>query len=529
MPDQISNEVDGAVAVTDLPVTVEPTSDLPVEPAADVIADTVIGEQANDEFDIAEFMREDDEDGLLETASLDVDSSTTPTPKEEDILSEADTKTGNLVSLAAELKSLREELAKIPADQLSEKQNKAFGAMRTANEKILGRVEQLTANLTEVTRFGEPERIREAVELQDSLYKYDVAEGYESPKLFAESLAKKDSKHAFRTAALLLAQPGEDGKPLVDGFVRSVLQLDADRMEEFQAISQGQIPAGYEGLNLTLDEDLQKIPTVLHPAFKRLTPTQQEIVRGGYADYATEADKLEGRRVLEDSYRIVTQDVQKANQVKADQRSYETAVNTNRDNIQTEALRTVSDGIDKALEKAIFSSNQTVNAPILYGITRAIFDFENPIFKERAEKYCIDMGLEAVEVKKIGNETARLLDELDTIIESKAVVTARIEEAKRRGDTSGENDHKRYLQTANEAYARKTKALQVLGKGLAGQLAKAAGAKFRRADTLADVNPVTGVAPVLDKKKESSSNGEWKSLPASAYAAAGLKGEVIGR
>lgn len=519
MPDQEPNEVDVTADVADLPAADDNTPD-----------DTAAGENtatddagkdadtADDVLDLETLMLEEAD----ETKGYEPDADATPgeTKKEEDILSE----TGKLSALTAELKSLKDELAKLPGDQLSEKQNKSFTAMRTANEKILGRVEALSQDLAQVTRFGEPERIREAVELQDKLYQYDVKEGYQSPKPFAEHLAKKDPQHAFRTAAYLLAQPSEGGNPMVEGFVKSILQLDPNRLEEFQAISRGEIPAGYEGLNLTLDEDLQKVPTERHAAFKRLTGSQQAIVRGGFETYATEAEKLDAKRVLEDSQRLVNSETQQAREIADTETTFNTAVDTYRDKSQVDALTSVHTGIGTALSKITFSTDKVVDASIRYGVNRAIFDFENPVFRVNAEKHLIEMGLPEAEIKQVGKEVSRLLDELDSTIEHKSFAMARMEKARKLGDKEAEKVQKQEAQRADEAFQSKIKRLKVLGIGLAAKVSKKAGAKLAQ---MPAAKVPEHVEPVI--KTETSSNGSWQRPPASAYAKAAAEGKVLGR
>lgn len=441
--------------------------------------------------------------------------------KEEDVLRES----GKVAGLLAEIKQFRADLAALPGDQLSEKQNKSFGIMRKATETALDRLEQISQDIGEISRFGKPEEVREAVELKNSLYEYDVKNGYQSPEKFAVKLAQADADHAFRTAAYILAQTNKDGLPLIEGFVSKILQLDPNKLEEFQARSKGEVLPGEE-MSFKFEKSLEQVPTEYHDAFRRLSSKQKALVDEGFDQYATEAEKIEALQILRDSKVLVDGD--RAKQIKEAnmEKEFLRTVDTNREVLSSKALEAVSKNIHEMMQKIVFSTNKETNAAVRYGITKAVFDFENPVFRSNAIQYFTDLGVPESEVKRVESETGRLLTELDNWIEIKAHAEARLNIAKQSGDKANEAIQQQEMQKAEDAFQARINRLSGLGRLLAVKSAQKLGAVLA---SKTNVKIPENNTPNFAETRESSSNGERRSYPASAYAKAAAEGRVLGR
>lgn len=298
-------------------------------------------------------------------------------------------------TLDSRIKELRGIAAKI--DGLPENGDANFKKMRELVNKLTSTKITELETLQQFEAFGDLDRVKEAMGLFDGLHGYDTQLGIPSSHQAADALVTKEPETAYNLALNILGKENpKSGVAFADVFTRTVLKLDPQRLADFQAISRGEIPEGYEGV-IAKNEDLETIPAEFHDAYKRLSPKMREIVLDGLGDkYATAADKAEAQRLLQDSQDKLTsvQKKQSEDQQKAidDQKRLAQTATT----LEHTTTETIGKRLGAGLEKLTFSTNADTDLTMKQAVSNQIFNLvhESPYIRSQAEQYFSKLGID---------------------------------------------------------------------------------------------------------------------------------------
>jgi hypothetical protein len=357
-------------------------------------------------------------------------------------------------ALSDRLKTLKEIAAQL--DAVPENQDANFNRLRKLNREMIKEQIGKVESLEKLEAYGSPERVEQALSLLDGLNGYDTERGVPSAHKFAESLHQQNPEVAYNAALNLMRFSSKDGKPFAELFTRNVLGLDPARLADFQAISKGEIPEGYEGMAASPDE-IAAIEPQFHDAFKRLTPKQKEIVKDGYDQYATQTEKAEAVRVLQDSQKVIGDEKGKAEKKAQDEASFVKNLETKATEIEGQSTETIGTRIQSGLEKLVFSSDTAVDMTMKQAVNNQIFNLVNdsPYIRKTAENYFTAMGVDITAQRpKIDYLFGRLSENID--IETVATL---------RGQTkSAEEAHRVRVEAENR--------LAAIGLSLIAQVAR---------------------------------------------------------
>jgi hypothetical protein len=316
-------------------------------------------------------------------------------------------------SIGESLKTLREIAAQL--DNLPESQDANFNRLRKMNRTLVN--EQITKfeAAEKLEAYGDTARVEQALNLFDGLHGYDTTNGQPSAHKFAESLVQQDPEIAYNAALNIMRHSTKDGKPFAEVFTRHVLGIDPARLKDFQAISKGEIPEGYEGF-VPKAEELQIIPTEFHDAYKRLTPKLREIVNDGFDQYATQADKTEAVRLLQESQKVISVDRQKAEDATKQEETLRSNLEAKATEFEAASTETIGTRINSGLDKIAFSSDEAVDLTMKQAVGNQIFNLvhEAPFIRKSAEEYFTKMGVDVkTERPKIDYWFNRLSENID--------------------------------------------------------------------------------------------------------------------
>lgn len=344
----------------------------------------------------------------------------------EAVLFESETSPDEAVSLSTEppkedtklsvhlqtLKEVRESL-----DKLTESPDEAAKTkiLRRLNRELLTKHEAEVAEFSRIAQYGDVPRIEEALTLLDGLYGYDTDRGAPSAHKAAEMIVAKEPAVAYNLALNVLRHADANGTPFAEHFTRHVLKLDPQRLSDFQAISRGEMPEGYEG-TVDTSEDLARIDPQLHDAYKRLSPKLKEIVTEGFDQYASPGEKAEAMRLLQESQLAINVGRDKARQDAEKEAQLAKNLETTAVRIEQEATETIGTRIQNGLDKIAFSSDSAVDLTMKQAVNMQIFNLvhESAYVRERAESYFKAMNVDiASERSKIDYWFGRLNENID--------------------------------------------------------------------------------------------------------------------
>lgn len=430
----------------------------------------------------------------------------------EDDKSEADkdtkeeSKTETPSNLSDSLKTLKELAEQL--DNLPENQDANFNKLRKMNRELIkGEITKLEA-AERVASFGDLDKVEEGLTLLDDLDGYDHEIGQPSTKAFADKLVAKDPEKGYNLALNLMLGKTKDGREFAEVFTRRVLGLDPDRLKDFQAISKGEVPEGYEGM-IAVTKDLERVDPQFHDAFKRLTPKQREIVAEGLDQYATQGEKIEALQILQESQKVLESN-------RKDQADQAEKTETLQNNIVTKAMEfeatateSIGTKLTNGLEKVVFSSDQTIDLTMKQAVETRLFDLvhESAYVRGRAEAYFKKMGIE-LDRKKLDYHYNRLSDNIDI----EAVATSK-----------GQKDA---ATKAHNARVEAEKQIAAIGLGLIARIARKAGGKL--ASQAAEKTKVPKNNLPATKRQDSSAGNGSKPLTWKEAAAATRAGKSIG-
>jgi hypothetical protein len=376
------------------------------------------------------------------------------------------------------------------------------------NRELLGNEISKVEAAERLEAYGDTGRIEKALGLLDGLNGYDPERGVRSTHKFADALVAEDPEIAYNAALNILRHQAKDGKPFAEIFTRNVLGLDPARLADFQAISRGEIPEGYEGM-VDKTEDLAAINPTYHDAFRRLGPKQKEIVKEGFDQYATQAEKSEAVRILTAAQNeLTTEQRAAADKARSEQLFGEKLVEKATE-FEGESTRTVGTRIQSGLDKLAFSSDPAVDLTMKQAVNNQIFNLvhESPYIKESAEKYfkAIDVDISA-QRPKIDYWFGRLSENID--IETVASLKGHTHEA--------EKAHSNRLEAENK--------LAAIGLSLIAQVARKtkAGLASRSSVKLPENQMPATTDNSSEKPAASSAGFDYK-----AAAAATREGKVL--
>lgn len=410
------------------------------------------------------------------------------------------------------LTTLKDLAAKL--DGLPENQDANFNKMRQLNrtlvQKLSSEVEEMREATATISRFGEEKEIKEKLELVDDMNRYDVKLGYVNPDKAAEKIVQKDADHGYRFVMSLMAQPAGKGF-LGDYVVKNALQLDLERLEEFQALSRGEIPEGYEGISRVSEKELEEIPEQHRETFKTLLPNQRALVKEGFGRSASQIEKLEAEAILRDRQARIDDDKRKVTEESEKQIAFERTVDEAINEGSAEAFETIGGVIERALGKIQFSGNAAQNATMQFGVHKALFGIENPMMRTASVNYFKSIG---VPEKVIGEKIEASIKVLDAIDAENEVMAY----TKARGQTAE-------YAAAKERFDQKVMNLARIGIGLAAQAARATGAAIK-ADKKTETKIPTNEIPNINRTSLEQT-GQKRRYSAAEYAAAAAAGKVL--
>lgn len=321
-------------------------------------------------------------------------------------------------SLDDRIRDLKEVALKL--DGLPENQDANFTKLRRVNRELAKlKIEELE-QLKQYEAFGDTDRIKEGLTLLDGLNGYDTANGVPSTHKFADTIVTSDPLMAYNLALNLLSHKSPQdsvfqGSVFAEIFTQKVLGLDLTRLADFQAISRGEVPEGYEGIVAT-SEDLAVIPQEQHTAFKRLTPKLREIVLEGMDSYASVVEKAEAQRILDDSQNAIDKAANESQTQQQQQTDLQNKMQEKAVELEQNATETIGTRIWQGLDRVAFSSDPAVDATMKQGIATQIFNLvhESPFIRQSAEKYFTDIGIDIkTDRQQIDYWFARLGENLD--------------------------------------------------------------------------------------------------------------------
>jgi hypothetical protein len=399
--------------------------------------------------------------------------------------------------------------AKAIADQLDalpESQDANFNRLRKLNRELVQKeIDGLDA-VERLAAYGDPEKIEKALALVDSLNGYDLTTMQPSSKAFVEKLNADSPDTAYNVAMNVLALTNKDGKAYAEIFTRNVLGLDPSRLADFQALSRGEVPEGYEGI-VAATKEFESIPEEYHDAYKRLGPKVREIVQEGLEQFATAAEKAEAMRLLSESQEQV-------NKVRKDAEDAAKADDVLRGELDTKAIElenatteSIGTKVSRGLDRLAFSPDAVVNATMRSAVETRIFDLvhESSFIRGKAETYFTSVGVDMKAVRpQIDRHYKTIQDNLD--VETVASVKGQKAIATQAADRRAEAE--RHLASI---------ALKLVAEV----------AKKTKAGIAKGVNLPVGFVPDPGKRSTSSSNS-GESLDWKTAAAATREGKTVG-
>ncbi len=396
--------------------------------------------------------------------------------------------TGNEQGITARIAALKEfgaTLDKLPAD--ADESVKTL-MLRKANKEFINKWLPELENLQNVFAVGTPEKVKEALELTDGLYGYDTLKGVQTAEKFARNLATKDPDHAYQTMLDLAMQKRADGTDFATLFAKNILELDPSKMDVFKKISRGETVEGYEMSN---PEQLKNIPGELHAAFKTLTPKLRDIVLDGTQQYASEAERVEAMKVLNNANREILDNARKQQDALAERTTLETAIDTNYNALATDFNKSMPEKLSQTLDRLVFSTDPAINATMRYGLSNALRDVIDADLQPNAKKYFESLGVEAAEIDASFQRASALFSQIQAQMDIEASASAR-------------------KQTNAAAQARGArleaeKRLLAVGIGLAAKAAQKTGAKAAGAALKA---APTNQIPVIEDSSLGSQRGK---------------------
>lgn len=412
--------------------------------------------------------------------------------------------TGSLSEYVTTLKGIREALENLPenADEGS-----VTKKLRQLNRELLTKHEAEVSDYARLEQFGSRDRIEDALSLYDGLNGYDTTRGAPSAHKAAEMLVEKQPEIAYNLALNVMRHNTKEGTPFAELFTRNVLGLDPKRIADFQAISRGEIPEGYEGM-IASTEDLAAINPSFHDAYKRLTPKMREIVKEGMDQYARPDEKAEAQRILQDSLKAI-------NDAKKDEQDAATKDANLAKNLETKAIEiegesttNVGTRIQSGLDKLVFSSDVAVDLTMKQALNTQVFNLvhESQYVRNQAENYFKAIGVDiARERKNIDYHFSRLSENID--IEAVARTKGQVKAA--------EEAHR----VRKDAETR----LAAIGLSLVAQVARKTKAGLK---AKGETKVPEGQLPATDQTKASSTAGNG-SFDYKAAAAATREGKTL--
>lgn len=350
------------------------------------LADDSDGKESNDETD-------DDLKGLDLTTELlsDLDDEEKPEgSKDEDA---GDRQTGSKPNFDDRLQRMEKLMEELNATTDKGERFKRFRdivntALKTQTEEV--------KTLKQYSSYGDMEKVAKAVELYDDLYEnYDVRQGAVSTERFAEKIATSDANLAKNLVLHLLSQKDpKTGRYFADIFTEETLGISMERLQDFQAISKGEVPPGYEGFEDILQE-MQIVPAEYQEAYKLLSPKVRQIVLDGYEEGASNADAAEAERLLTEAKAKIDAKKQAEQSEVAKQQEAMAAIDRIADEVTNDSTSFLISNISRSLDRLTFAADPSVDAAIKGGLSTQLFGLahETVAMREQAEAYFKSLGV----------------------------------------------------------------------------------------------------------------------------------------